>query len=152
METVKKEGFKIIGIKVRTTNQNKQAAIDIPQLWGKFMSENIQEKIPNKVSSSIFSIYTNYQKDHTEPYDTILGCEVSILTTIPKGMVGQEFTKGTYAKFTANGNLAQGVVYNSWVAIWNKDLDRTFTADFEVYGEKAQNPADAEVEIFVAVK
>jgi len=152
METVKKEGFKIIGIKVRTTNQNNQAVTDIPQLWEKFISENIQEKIPNKVSSSIFSIYTNYQKDQTQPYDTILGCEVNALTTIPKGMIGQEFRKDTYAKFTAKGNLSKGVVYNSWVTIWNKSLDRTFTADFEVYGEKAQNPADAEVEIFVAVK
>ncbi len=32
------------------------------------------------------------------------------------------------------------------------DMDRAFTADFEVYGEKAQNPSDAEVDIFIAVK
>jgi len=32
------------------------------------------------------------------------------------------------------------------------DLGRIFTADFEVYGEKAQNPSDAEVDIFIAVQ
>ncbi|MFT4644864.1 MAG: putative transcriptional regulator YdeE [Planctomycetota bacterium] len=32
------------------------------------------------------------------------------------------------------------------------DLDRTYTADFEIYGEKVQNPQDAEVDIMIAVK
>jgi len=31
-------------------------------------------------------------------------------------------------------------------------LNRVFTADFDVYGEKAQNPTDAEVEVFVGLK
>jgi len=152
METVKKEAFKVIGIKVRTTNENGQSANDIGKLWQKFISENIVAKIPNKIDASILSIYTNYEKDHTKPYDTILGCKVSTLDKIPEGMIGQEFEKGNYAQFISNGNLTQGVVYNTWLEIWNKDLDRKFTADFEVYGEKAQNLTNAEVEIFVAVK
>ena len=52
----------------------------------------------------------------------------------------------------SKGDLTKGAVYETWSKIWNADLDRTFTADFEVYGEKAQNPTDAEVEIFVAIK
>lgn len=46
----------------------------------------------------------------------------------------------------------QGAVYNEWVKIWNSELERTFTADFEVYDERSQNPENAEVDIFVAVK
>lgn len=152
METAKKEGFKIIGIKVRTTNENGQSAKDIGQLWEKFMAENTAEKIPNKVAASIFSVYTNFEKDHTKPYDTILGCKVSTLNEIPNGMVGQEFEGGNFTKFIAKGNLAQGAVYKTWTEIWNQDLDRTYTVDYEVYGEKAQDPTNAEVEIFVAVK
>lgn len=152
METVTKEAFKVIGIKVRTTNENGQSANDIRELWQKIMSENILAKIPNKIDTSIYSIYTNYEKDHTKPYDTILGCRVNTLEVIPEGMIGQEFEKENYSKFISKGNLTQGVVYNSWVEIWNKNLNRTFTADFEVYGEKAQDPTNAEVEIYVAVK
>lgn len=151
METVKKEAFKIIGIKVRTTNENGQAANDIGMLWQKFISENTASKIPNKIDHSIFSIYTNYQKDHTEPYDVILGCRVSSLDEIPKEMIGQTFEKGNYAQFTAKGDLSKGVVYQAWTEIWNKNLNRTYSADFEIYGEKAQNPEDAEVDIFIAV-
>jgi predicted transcriptional regulator YdeE len=152
METVKKEAFKVIGIKVRTTNENMQSAKDIGELWGTFMSENIVEKIPNKIDSSILSIYTNYESDHTKPYDTIIGCKVSNLNKIPNGMIGQEFEKRNYAKFISKGDLTQGAVYGTWTEIWNQDLDRTYSADFEVYGEKAQNPTNAEVEIFVAIK
>ncbi len=80
MQKVKIEPFKVIGIAVRTTNENGKSAQDIGQLWGKFMSEGISDKIPNKINDTIFSIYTNYESDHTKPYDTILGCKVSFLT------------------------------------------------------------------------
>lgn len=152
MELVKKESFKVIGIKVRTTNENGQSAIDIPKLWNKFMSENIADKIPNKTASSILSIYTNYEKDHTKPYDTIIGCMVSTLDEVPYGMIGQAFKNGNYNKFISKGNLTEGVIYEAWTSIWKKDLDRTYIADFEVYGDKAKNPMNAEVDIFVAIK
>lgn len=45
----------------------------------------------------------------------------------------------------------EGAVINTWFKIWDTDLNRTYKTDFEVYGEKAQNPNDAEVEIFVGV-
>lgn len=151
METVTKKGFKVIGIKVRTTNEGMQAAKDIGDLWNRFMSESIAEKIPNKIDTSILSIYTNYDSDYTKPYDTILGCSVSSLEKIPEGMVGQQFNQEKYVNFISKGNLTQGAVYNTWTEIWNQDLDRTYTADFEVYGDKAQDPTDAEVEIFVAI-
>ncbi|WP_158237327.1 effector binding domain-containing protein [Aquimarina sp. MAR_2010_214] len=60
-----------------------------------------------------FLIYINYEKDHTKPYDTILGCKVSTLNEIPNGMIRQEFEQGNYTKFISKGNLLQGEVYNS---------------------------------------
>ncbi|MFT5885520.1 MAG: putative transcriptional regulator YdeE [Arcticibacterium sp.] len=35
--------------------------------------------------------------------------------------------------------------------IWQSDLDRTYATDFEVYDERAQNPEDVEVDIFVGI-
>jgi hypothetical protein len=152
MTNVKIEPFKVIGISVRTTNENGQAAKDIPALWEKMMNENILSSIPNKIDNTIYSIYTDYEKDHTKPYTTVLGCEVENLDDIPEGMVGYFFDAGNYLKFTAKGDLSKDLVINEWINIWNMDLGRAFTADFEVYGEKAQNPSDAEVDIFIAVK
>jgi predicted transcriptional regulator YdeE len=153
--------FQIIGISVRTSNQDPrstsagvvgQAAIDIPALWNQFMTEGVLENIPNKIDSEIYSIYTNYEGDHTKPYDTILGCKVSSLDNIPKGMVGQAFEGGKVAKFTSKGNLEDNIIYKTWLDIWTVDLDRTYTADFEVYGAKSMDRANAEVDIFVAIK
>jgi predicted transcriptional regulator YdeE len=151
MPTVHKAAFKVIGMKIRTTNANQQATKDIPKLWERFMTEQTVAKIPNKVEASILCIYTNYEKDHTTPYDTIIGCRVHSLASIPEGMIGLEFEGGTYHKVIAKGNLLEGVVYNAWKDIWHKNLNRAYTADFEVYDEKAQDPTHAEVDIFVAI-
>ncbi len=152
MQKVKIQPFKVIGIAIRTSNENGQTAQDIGGLWNRFMSEDIINKIPSKQDTDVLSIYTNYEGDHTKPYDTILGCKVDSLENIPNGMVGQSFDGGTYQKFLSKGDLTKGVIYNSWSEIWQKDLNRVYSADFEIYGERAQNPADAEVEILVAVK
>lgn len=152
MKKVTIEPFKVIGIAVRTNNSNGKSAQDIGQLWNTFLSEQKASVIPNKIDSEVLSIYTNYQSDHTEDYDTILGCKVSSLEDIPEGMVGQSFDGGNYAKFVSKGDLTKGVVFGTWSEIWQKDLDRVFTADFEIYGEKAQNPMDAEVEVLVALE
>ncbi|WP_316802770.1 GyrI-like domain-containing protein [Pedobacter nototheniae] len=146
------EKFNVTGISIRTTNENGQAAQDIPQLWNKFMTENILEKIPNKIDQSIYVIYTDYEKDHTRPYTTIIGCKVSNQEIIPEGMITKTIEQGNYKKYPVQGNLLEGAVINEWMKIWDSGLPRIFTADFEVYGEKAQNPEQAELDIFIAVK
>lgn len=151
MKNVKVEPFKIIGIAVTTSNTDGKSQKDIGELWGRMMSENLTEKIPNKLSSEIYSLYTNYQGDHTEAYDTILGCKVNSLDEIPEGFVGQSFEGGNYQKFICKGDLTKGAVYTAWANIWDEKLDRVFTADFELYGSKAQNPQDAELDIYVAI-
>lgn len=144
--------FNVIGISVRTTNENGQSGRDIPALWSQFMSEEIQSKIPNKVSEDLFCIYTDYEKDHTKPYTTILGCKVESLDVVPENMIGKTIESANYKELIAKGNLSEGIVFNRWLEIWNSDLDRSFTADFEVYGEKTQNPEKAEVAIYIALQ
>lgn len=151
MSTTTIKPFAIIGLSVRTTNENEQAAKDISELWNKFLSEDIISKIPNKISQDIYSVYTEYEKDHTKPYTTILGCKVENIDLVPEGMTGKLFRGGNYTTFTAKGKITEGVVYKAWKEIWEADIARAYTADFEVYGEKAQNPDNAEIDILVAV-
>ncbi len=151
METETLKEFYVIGISVRTTNENGRAGIDIPELWNKFMSENLIEKIPNKIDNTLYCIYTEYEKDYTKPYTTILGCKVSSIENIPNEMVAKTFENENYRKFIAKGNLLQGMVFGEWTKIWNTEIDRKYSADFEVYGEKAQNPENAEVDIYISL-
>ena len=152
MNIQEKEETKIMGIAIRTSNEDQQAAIDIPRLWERFFSENIAEKIPSKIDSAIYSVYTDYERDYTRPYTCILGCRVSNLDNIPEGMTGKVIEGGKFAAFTAKGNLNEGAVFNKWTEIWNADLPRAYTADLEVYGERALNPEVAEVDIFIALE
>ncbi|MDY3316279.1 GyrI-like domain-containing protein [Riemerella anatipestifer] len=148
-----KNGFKVIGISTRTTNKDNKSKEDLGKLWGQFYAENIFEKIPNKVSDEIFSIYTDYKSNYTEEYTTIIGVPVSTLNEIPSGLVGREFEAENFQKFVAKGEMPNAVI-NTWIDIWNRDeeLNRKYTYDFEVYGENSQKGQDSEVEIYIATK
>ena len=67
-------------------------------------------------------------------------------------MIGRTLVTARYEKFVTRGNILREIFFGGWTKIWSSNLDRTFTADFAVYGERAQNPKNAEVDIFVAVK
>lgn len=149
MKIANRPSFHFIGISVRTTNENNQAMTDIPALWGKFMSEGIKDKIPNKSNDNILCMYTDYEGDHNMPYTTVLGCQVDDLSAVPEGMRGITVKGAGFASFIAKGDINQGSVAGCWARIWDSNLDRAYSADFEVYDERAANPADAEVEIFV---
>lgn len=152
MQSEKIAPFKVIGLSIRTTNKEGQAADDIAALWSRFLSENIMNDIPNKVDHTVYSLYTDYEGDHTEPYTAVLGCKVHSLSSIPEGMIGRSFEGGKYVKITAKGDLTKGLIVEKWFKIWNMNLDRNYTVDFEVFGEKAQDPTNAEVEFFVGLK
>ena len=146
-------GFKIIGISTRTTNKDNQSQQDLINLWGQFYAQNIFDKIPNKVSDNVLSIYTDYKSDFTDEYTTIIGVPVSTLDEIPAELVGREFSADNFQKFVAKGEMPNAVV-NTWLDIWRKDeeLNRKYSYDFEVYGQKSQNGENSEVEIYIAKK
>ncbi len=140
----------IIGIKTKTTNEDGQAQTDIPLHWEKFFDDEVLEKIPNKLSSNLFSIYTEYEGDFTKPYSYILGCEVSTLDQIPPGMVGLKIPAGPYAVFNAKGEFPSAVV-QTWVAIWSSDLNRAYTSDFEIYPADFDPEGISEVKVYIAL-
>jgi len=147
MKTESINAFNLIGLSLRTTNENGQAFRDIPALWQQFMSQNIAGSIPDKTDPAIYCLYTHYELDHTKPYTVIIGCKVANLDEVPEGLTGGTFPAGNYVRFTAKTSA----IVEEWQNIWAANLPRKFTADFEVYGEKAQDPGNAEVDIFIAV-
>jgi len=151
MEKLQMNAFQIIGISVRTSNEEGKAKKDIGGLWATFMSENMLEKIPNITDETIYAVYTDYEGDHSKPYTAILGYKVDSLKEIPKGMLGKTIESSAYTKFTAKGDLTNNAVIDEWKKIWSMDIDRTYSADFETYGEKASNPTNGEAEIFISI-
>lgn len=153
MEKETIEGFTILGLAVRTTNENGRAAIDIPALWNKFMTENIFAQIPDKTDQQIYCMYTDYEGDFTKPYTTILGCKVANdIAKLPDGLVRKFIPTANYTKVVATGNLQEGAVYKAWTDIWSSDLKRAYQADFEIYGSGAQDPNNASVDIYLSIQ
>ncbi|MDO1451488.1 effector binding domain-containing protein [Rhodocytophaga aerolata] len=144
--------FYVMGISIRTTNENGQSAKDIESVWGKFWGQEIQKHIPNKVNEDIYAVYTAYETDYTGPYTVIIGLPVSSLETIPEGFVGITIEKAAYQKFLSKGKMPEAV-FNTWLDIWqNKNLNRAYKADFTIHGKKYYDGEQAEVETFISVK
>jgi len=78
--------FSVIGIQVRTNNGKETAAGGaIPRQWERFFKEAIADKIPHKVGSSIYAVYTGYASDRDGEYDFIIGMKVSRVSEVSRG-------------------------------------------------------------------
>ena len=83
MEVIEIGKILIIGIFITTTNKDGKSQKDIAQLWNDFQTQSIMTKIPDKVDNNVYAVYTNYQRDHTQPYEFFIGCAVNSLDDIP---------------------------------------------------------------------
>jgi len=145
------EEFKLIGIKLnnKTTNEGGQSSIDCSNLWQKFEKENYIEKIPDRLSNEIYAVYFDYEGDYTKPFSYFIGCKVRIDTETPQGLDSILIPSEMYIKVIAKGKMPDCIA-NSWKDIWSIELNRMYTYDFEVYGERSKDWSNAEIEIFVS--
>jgi predicted transcriptional regulator YdeE len=149
--TTELESFYVIGISVRTTNANGKSLKDIGELFGRFMSQNLIQKIPNKISHDIYCIYTEYESDFNAPYTTLIGCKVSSAEDIPEGFTSKIIPASKYQVYKSIGNLSESLG-KTWESIWSSEMERRYSADFDIYGEKAQDFSNGEVDSYVSVK
>jgi len=146
-------GMNIIGIELRTNNE--KAAKEIPAFWAHVQEHNLLGFIPKRINTNRFyAMYTDYEKDASGEYSLIIGAEVVSLvdTPVPENMVSRVIPGGTYAVFTAKGELIAQAVGKTWQTIWDTKLDRTYAFDFEVYDLELLSKKEPEVPIYVAIK
>jgi predicted transcriptional regulator YdeE len=157
---VNQQPFQVIGIAASTSNA-KEAGPDaiIGKQWHRFMSEDLINKIPNRVDQTIYAVYTDYTSDANGQYTLILGAKVRPIPnpTIPDGMVIKSVPAGRYAVFTTERGPVIKVVVDAWKRIWAyyqspQNGQRAYYADFEVYDQRAADPNNAQVDIYVGLK
>ena len=151
--TEQRGGLTLIGIALpkKTTNENQQSAMDIGAFWQTFIKENIAGKIPGRSGDDIYAVYYDYEGDYTKPFAYFIGVPVGRDTTVPAGMTKLDIPTGNYRHFIAKGKMPDCMI-DAWGEIWNAGISRSYTADYEVYGSKAGDPENAEVDIFIAVE
>jgi len=157
-QIVEQTGFTVVGIAIRTSNANEKSGKGvIPQQWDRFMNERLLGKIPNKVDSNILAVYTDYENDANGAYTFMLGARVSSTDSVPPGMVAKKIPAARYAVFISETGFVGKVVPETWSRIWavpkaEPGGNRTYKADFEVYDQRAANPQNAEVNIYVGIE
>jgi predicted transcriptional regulator YdeE len=142
----------VIGIEARTTNAREMTADGIiGKQWTRFMKDNLLARIPNKADSAIVALYTDYESDKDGAYTFVLGARVSSVASIPGGMVARKVPAGRYAVFTSDRGPVARVVYETWKRIWAAPLERVYRTDFEVYDERAADPQNTQISVYVGV-
>ena len=149
-EIVELEEKVITGIRIKTTNQDGKAMQDIGITWQKLFANGIYEKIPNKVNGKTIGLYTEYEGDYTKPYTFIAGAEVSKKVQIGEEIENIIIPKGEYAKFVITGDV-QNSVGQAWQEIWNMNLKRKYTCDFEEYQNNSEDMQKQEIHIYIAL-
>lgn len=141
----------IVGIECRTSNAPNAGPHDIPRHWDKFYKEDIISQIPNKISNEVIALYCDYEGDYTQPYSLVIGCPVSFLDIEPEAMMAKTVPATSYAIFRAIGEHPKSLI-ETWGKIWQTDLERTYTGDYEIYGDKFISGSPKEVEVCIAIR
>ncbi|MBC2580040.1 effector binding domain-containing protein [Clostridium sp. DJ247] len=142
----------VVGKEIRTSNKDGQCMKEIPEFWKEFSAQKLGDKICNKVNpNSILGVYTDYESNETGTYSFIIGFQVSHVDSIPEGMVDKVIPASKYYVVTVKGKMPDKIG-EAWAHIWGAGLERTYTADFELYDERYDGSENSEVDIYVSRK
>lgn len=134
----------ILGLSAKTANDDPEMGKVIGGLWTDFYGKNIYGTIKKPVNAYSIGLYSDYTD---KGYTVTVGREVS--TNDNSGMDYKIIPAGRYAKFEIQGHM-QKAVAEAWQKIWNMDLERTFTGDFEEYLDSDME--NGHINIYIAIK
>ena len=158
-ELSNKSEIKLIGLTARTNNKNEMnpATAKIGELAGRFWGQNVAAQILNRKNPGVtHSVYTEYDSDEHGDYTYFVGEEVSSFENIPSGLEKLTIPEAKYQKFTTEAGKMPEVVINAWQKIWKMSSEdfggkRAYQADFELYDQRASDPANTVLDIYIGI-
>lgn len=159
-ELTNKSEIKLVGLTARTNNKNEMnpQTSKIGELAGRFWSENIAGNISNRKNPGVtLSVYTEYDSNEHGDYTYFIGEEVTSFENVSGNLQKLTIPAAKYQKFTTSSGKMPEVVINAWQQIWkmtSNDFggERAYVADFEVYDQRAIDPASAILDVYVGIK
>lgn len=159
-ELANKSEIKLVGLTARTNNKNemKPETSKIGELAGRFWGQNMAGLISNRKHPGVtLSVYTKYDSNEHGDYTYFIGEEVSSFSNVSAEFEQLTIPPAKYQKFTTLPGKMPEVVINAWQQIWNMSVndfggERAYIADFEVYDQRASDPANASLDIFIGIK
>jgi predicted transcriptional regulator YdeE len=158
-KVVEQDGFTLIGIESRTSNTKEMTGEGvIGRQWQRFFQEGMLDKIPHKLDTSIYALYTDYVSNRDGEYSFLIGAKVRDGTAVLPGMVKKKVPKGKYAVLTTAIGPVAKVVPETWQLVWKLEDSsglggpRVYKADFEVYSPQSPEPQNAEVDLYIGIR
>jgi predicted transcriptional regulator YdeE len=158
MKAVEISEFYVVGIAARTSNQREMSGQGvIARQWDRLFREKILETISNRADFNTYAVYSDYVGDHTGEYTFLLGAKVKNASQIPEGMIAKRVPAGRYAVVTSEQAPVVEAVVGAWKKVWSSSPqqlggERAYHTDFEVYDERASDPQNAQVDIYIGLK
>jgi len=114
------------------------------------------DKIPDKSGSNLYALYSEYASDHNGEYTFTVGAPVKFGTAAPAGMILKQIPAGRYAVLSTEKGPFPKVIPEAWQRIFKLEdegkLKRIYQIDFELYDERALDPLNAQVDLYIGVK
>lgn len=148
-EIVNVEEKIVVGVSAITGNNDPKMGEIIGGLWEKLYQGGVNARIKNKVNEYAIGLYSDYNADK---YCVTAGNEVSKAENSDLSV--KIIPAGKYAKFSIHGHMEKAVA-KAWGEIWQMDLDRSFTGDFEEYLGCDSEDCDSEnwdIDLYIALK
>jgi predicted transcriptional regulator YdeE len=151
----------LVGLFQRTTNQkemNAETAI-IGKTIQEYFSKNFSNTIKNRKNPGVtYCIYTEYESDFNGEYTYFIGEEVTDFAnnmetdTVKNLMIPAQ----KYVKFTSSSGKMPAICIDLWQKIWAMDEKslggkRSYIADFEIYDERAKDPQNTVLDIYIGI-
>jgi predicted transcriptional regulator YdeE len=152
------KGFFIAGLAARTNNaQEMSGKGKIGDVWQGFLQPDVVVKIPDKIGVDLIAVYTDYETDHTGHYTYLLGMPISSAETLLTSLTVKHVPPGRYAVFSSEKGAIEEIVPEVWQRIWSmssKELGgtRAFQSDFEIYDQRAADPENAQIDVYVGLR
>jgi predicted transcriptional regulator YdeE len=152
------EGFFVAGLAARTTNaQEMSGKGKIGDVWQGFLKPDTVVKIPNKIGVDLVAVYTDYETDHTGHYTYLLAIPISSSEALPSNLTVKHVSPGRYAVFSSERGPIEQVVPAVWQRIWSMSPEklggvRAFRSDFEIYDQRAADPENAQIDVYVGLR
>jgi predicted transcriptional regulator YdeE len=159
-ELANKSTIKMIGLSARTNNKNEMdpATSKIGELAGRFWSQNLGAQIADRKNPGVtLAVYTEYDSNEHGDYTYYIGEEVNSFENVPAEFHPLTIPAANYQKFTTPSGKMPAVVIDAWQQIWKMsdeqlEAERAYVADFEVYDQRAADPANASLDIYIGIK
>jgi predicted transcriptional regulator YdeE len=125
-------------------------------LWHRFIDQAMADRIPDKAGSNLYAVYSQYASDHNGEYTFMVGSPAKAQAAVPSGMVLKTVAPGKYAVITTQKGPFPKVIPEAWLEIFKVEdegkLNRSYQTDFELYDERALDPQNGQIDIYVGLK